>query len=96
MNTVEIIRKWLNENGYDGLVDTNGPCGCNLDDFMPCGGEYVAECRAAYKQPCKRDPKAFCMVSKKGVDLNCENCDVLSQGQGNGFMDTGFLPALLL
>lgn len=76
MNTVDIIRKWLNENGFDGLMNTEGdPCGCHLGDFMPCGGEYVVDCKAAYKRTCKHNPQSFCMVSKKDTDPDCLNCE---------------------
>ena len=74
MNTVQIIRQWLNENGYDGLFNADLPCGCNLDDFMPCGGEHNVGCKAAYKQVCKHNPETFCMVLKKGIEPNCSNC----------------------
>ncbi len=43
MNIKEIIKKHLEDNGFDGLVNDSG-CGCMLDDFMPCkGGWYLAQ-----------------------------------------------------
>jgi hypothetical protein len=77
MNVEKIIFTWLKDNGYDGLLCTEGdPCGCHLGDFMPCGGESIRDCRAAYKQTCKRNPESFCMVSRKGIEPNCDNCEV--------------------
>lgn len=53
MSSVEIIVKdYLEKNGYDGLVDYNGECGCDLKDFMPCEGIEIQGCRPGYKVPC--------------------------------------------
>jgi len=32
-----IVKKYLTENGYDGLCD--GDCGCRKNDLFPCGGD---------------------------------------------------------
>jgi hypothetical protein len=42
----EIVANWLREQGYGGLYCSQ-PCGCGLDDFMPCG-EFGDECVPAY------------------------------------------------
>ncbi|MFA5217099.1 hypothetical protein [Sulfuricurvum sp.] len=49
MNCLEIVKKYLKDNGYDGLV--NHDCGCGLDDFEPCDGLDSKECLPAYKHP---------------------------------------------
>ena len=37
MKTVkEIIKEHLKAIGADGLCNTDGECGCGVDDFMPC------------------------------------------------------------
>ena len=46
MTTIEIVKKWLAENGYDGLC--NEDCGCGIDDLVPCG-EMGNGCVAAFK-----------------------------------------------
>jgi len=46
----EIVKQWLKDNKYDGLVDYEIECGCTLEDFEPCG-EIGSECTAAYKHP---------------------------------------------
>lgn len=51
MNCHDIIAKYLNDNGYDGLCRPYGECGCGLDDLMPCDGENIAECEPGYKIP---------------------------------------------
>lgn len=47
-----IMADWLREHGYDGLWNEN-ECGCTVDDFMPCGGESIADCKPGYHVPCK-------------------------------------------
>ena len=34
MNVYEITKKYLIDNGYDGLFTDD--CGCLVDDLMPC------------------------------------------------------------
>jgi len=52
MYALEALRLWLEQNGYDGLVDDGGDCGCELSEFAPCDGE-VGSCVAAHKVPCE-------------------------------------------
>lgn len=51
MTVREIVRKHLQENGYDGLVNGEVECGCGLDDLEPCG-QVSGECKAAYRALC--------------------------------------------
>ena len=37
MNTRGIVKKWLTDNGYDGLYE--GECGCRKHDLFPCGSD---------------------------------------------------------
>jgi hypothetical protein len=74
MEVVDIVREWLEKNGYDGLC--NEECGCGLDDFTPCG--YIKnDCLAAYKHR-KEDGCACCSIDadiifcdKKQKDESC-------------------------
>ena len=45
MNCLDIIKKYLEDNGFDGL--TTEVCGCGLDDFAPCGDGPLPICRPA-------------------------------------------------
>jgi hypothetical protein len=51
MDVKEIVKTWLEQNGYDGLCDTD--CGCWLKDLFPC--ESGHGCIPAYQWHC-----AFC------------------------------------
>lgn len=79
MTTVkDIIEKWLKENDYSGLVNRANRdfCSCHLDDLIPCGGDYIEKCEAAYEEPCKKRLGAKCLVIEKGKEKNCYGCDV--------------------
>ena len=66
----EIVRLWLEANGYDGLFNENGECGCTLDDLAPCG-EMSGDCRAGYKVTCR-----LCTVKDTcGINQDCYSAD---------------------
>ena len=47
MDVEEILIKALREMGAEGLYDSEGPCGCGIDDLAPCGetwGEILDRC----------------------------------------------------
>jgi hypothetical protein len=51
MTVTEIVIKYLEENGYDGLYNCDVECGCSINDFTPCG--YIQnECQAGYANNC--------------------------------------------
>ena len=53
MKTVqEIVSDYLEANGYDGLYDPDGECGCTLGDFMLCLDPK--DCVPAYRQECSK------------------------------------------
>ena len=54
MTVKEIIEKFLDEHGYDGLYNENGECACKRDDLMPCRhycGDGQESCCVGYLQP---------------------------------------------
>ena len=53
MKTVrDIVTEWLRTNGYDGLVEKDGECGCRLEDLFPCGDVYAQWCVAGHEVKC--------------------------------------------
>jgi len=44
----KIIKKYLRENGFDGLCNLSEECGCGIDDLVPCDSN-PSECEPAYK-----------------------------------------------
>jgi hypothetical protein len=46
----DALHIWLEEHEYDGLWNETGEphCGCDLDDFCPCGCPQP-DCRPAYR-----------------------------------------------
>ena len=67
MNVYDIIRKYLEENGYDGLVAKEYECGCVLDDLFPCDGE-MNNCEAAYKWPGDKEAPFYMKTTKPEQD----------------------------
>jgi hypothetical protein len=61
MTTQEIVKQYLEANGFDGLFQ-EGECACLLSDLMPCD-EIHSDCEAGYRIPC--DPEA----------CNADGCD---------------------
>ena len=47
----EIVKEYLEKNGYDGLYNENGACGCLTDNLNPCG-EPFDECKPGYRGAC--------------------------------------------
>ena len=50
MNVREIIKAYLKEHGFDGLVDDDGECGCLVDNLMPCDAPCET-CRPGFRGP---------------------------------------------
>ena len=50
MTAKEIVKKYLEEYGYDGLYGDE--CGCLKDDLSPCC-EFMEDCKPGYRRDCK-------------------------------------------
>lgn len=57
MRVKDILSAWLTEHGYDGLVNSNGQCGCRADDICPCSSEGIEYCEPAYMWNCANCPE---------------------------------------
>ena len=64
MDIGDIVKQYLEQNGFDGLVEQFGECGCEVSDLFPCGTPHES-CRAAYKIPCPCPPGANSVAVKK-------------------------------
>ena len=78
MKTQEILKAWLKENNYDGLVYPELECGCMLSDFIPCT-DPGENCEAGINRPdlCPHDSSfqvesggEYWMVTKAFSDAN--------------------------
>jgi len=54
MTVKEIVKKYLEDKGYDGLVDPLFSCTCNLNNLMWCGEDYITECMPHCKEETER------------------------------------------
>ncbi len=67
----EIIKKYLQEKRFEGLVDPNGECGCPLDDICPCGNDF-SNCEPAKWRKCSDcDPLDFADCESEGKPDGC-------------------------
>ena len=58
VNCLEIVRKYLEDNGFDGLQN-QGECGCELSDLAPCS-ENITWCTPGYKVAPPEEEKEDC------------------------------------
>jgi hypothetical protein len=45
---LDAVEVFLKLNGFDGLYNVAGECGCFLDDLEPCG-EMCSNCHAGHR-----------------------------------------------
>jgi hypothetical protein len=74
MSVKEIVKTYLESNGFDGLY-SSGECGCIISDLMPCGTESALDCLAGYKSPAPEDCEwaGHFMVGPKKDGIQTEN-----------------------
>ena len=81
MNVNGIVKKYLVENGCDGLCDDNG-CGCVIANLMPCD-RRCEQCVPGYNHPelAVENETDFWMTPEKSVSeaktpCKCEVCRI--------------------
>jgi hypothetical protein len=47
----DILIAFLDDNGYDGLWNATGECGCETSELSP-GDCLTMQCKPGYKSPC--------------------------------------------
>lgn len=45
---INIVKAYLIENKFEGLVNGNGNCCCEISNIIPCYQDF-SECKPAYK-----------------------------------------------
>jgi hypothetical protein len=78
MTVKEIIKKYLQDNGYQGLYYP-GDCGCSMEDLIACS-EDCSECEPGYKHRAGEDSEWDDIIcGKKEIneveDGHCITCD---------------------
>ena len=54
MNVEGMIKKYLEDNGFEGLYDPRGECGCEIANLRACC-EDPCDCLPGYKHGYKND-----------------------------------------
>ena len=53
MDVKQIVKEYLIEYDYSGLVSEENECGCELDDLFPCERDSIASCQPGYRHTCR-------------------------------------------
>lgn len=70
MTVKEIVKEYLKENGFHGLVHEDSECGCERGDLIPCC-ENMSECEPGYKVKCNcGDNCNWRMMTPEAIKLN--------------------------
>lgn len=67
MTVKDIIKKYLKDNGYDGLYNS-GECACLVNELAPCDSADIFRCEAGYYVKCDHNPET-CPL---GGDPDCD------------------------
>ena len=66
---LEIVKQFLELNGFEGLFNSDVECACKLDEFISCDGEFgICECEAGYIVPCEEGEESgfnYCVGRNK-------------------------------
>ena len=52
VNVRQIVKDYLIKNKFDGIWNAEIPCGCEINDLMPCEDWGIDICEPGYKIPC--------------------------------------------
>lgn len=67
MTVKEIVKNYLENNGFHGLCSDE--CGCELNDLFPCNGDCSVEgCEPAFQVMCDRTDCKDCEICCGGWD----------------------------
>lgn len=64
MTVWRIVSEYLIGNGYDGLYNDEGECGCNIENIVECD-EIKSNCNPGYQSKCDCGDHLYHIGSKK-------------------------------
>lgn len=70
ITAIEIIKDYLEKNNFGGLWNSDGECGCELSELIPCDN-MDAECMPGYKNLCSKCDVENCHIKN---DSGCDWC----------------------
>jgi len=79
MNVKEITEQYLRANGYDGLYNENGECGCERGDLMPCDCTGIEDCEPAMQHYCPACGESI-FVPISSLEKLCRKLDESREG----------------
>jgi len=85
MEVTDIVIKYIEENGFDGLYNSDLECGCGKDEYFSCG-DLKMECAAVYRhespETCPPDCDMDCFSNKNFDVYNCDKKSI-NKGESN-------------
>jgi len=69
----EALIEYMKQNGFTALCNSDIPCGCNLDDLIPCDSVNEEYCQLGYTKKCTPDEcdAEECENKTDGVQSDC-------------------------
>lgn len=75
MDVFDIIEQYLKDNNFDGLINSQEDCSCELPDLEPCGNISTIDCvpgklcpayknKDSYKNKCCEEQREKCQCNE--------------------------------
>ena len=74
MTVADIVKEYLERNGFDGLCNPYLKCGCGIEDPYCCNCDDIIDCQPAYKHNCDKVETKNGYVDGKCPLDNCGEC----------------------
>lgn len=77
----DVMLAYMDANGYDGLYDDTGECGCVKSDLMPCGCANI-DCRFGVRVPGESSECGWAIIPKPtpAPVRECGTCGTAKNG----------------
>jgi hypothetical protein len=86
-----MVKKYLEEHGFDGLLSDNRDCACLLADLAPCG-EMSGACIAGHREECDCGEHDFHVSAGKAIpESACGAIQILLERERQ-MSEEGFTP----
>ena len=79
INAIEMIKRYLKDNGYSGLYCEDQECGCSIEDIPQTEYCNLENCYPAYERKCKNcNDSGNCNLDAEGYSDGCFHPDPMN------------------